>query len=148
MYNKRLKTKWMRKTSLKEDIDPLVMDEILSYDEWVIDEDETNPDDVAREDDCDGEASVARSSSQELVRGGGKGREKGRLRGNSQGQKRKRLDKGKGKMHLIDEDEELYGDDTDFDFDLDKDEDEGNVGGYDPYFRPLDSDDSIFQSSI
>ncbi|VFQ86362.1 unnamed protein product [Cuscuta campestris] len=36
MQNKRLKSKWMKKASLKVEEDPLAMDEIPSDDEWVV----------------------------------------------------------------------------------------------------------------
>ena len=46
MYNRKLKQKFLRKTNLKEDEDPLVAENVMSDDEWIADPNDDNEDDI------------------------------------------------------------------------------------------------------
>ncbi|KAL6495776.1 hypothetical protein OROGR_030339 [Orobanche gracilis] len=101
LYNKRLKLRWLKKASLKEDDDPLLLDYLPSDDEWIVDEDSSgatgssgltvNLDDILDDefrDDVDGnegseDADFGRDRSSRITRGRGRGR------GYVRGQKRK-----------------------------------------------------------
>ena len=58
MYNRKLKQKFLRKTNLKEDEDPLVAENVMSDDEWIADPNE----DVEGGGGASGEASASGAS--------------------------------------------------------------------------------------
>ncbi|XP_021974444.1 uncharacterized protein LOC110869504 [Helianthus annuus] len=64
MYNRRLKQKFINKTNLKDDEDPIVADEVLSDNEWIAnpsgDEDEDGMVGVGRSNEEEGESSSRR----------------------------------------------------------------------------------------
>ena len=65
MYNRKLKQKFVRKTNLKEDDDPLVVENVMSDDEWIDDPNDDNEDDirvVAGGGGASGEASASGAS--------------------------------------------------------------------------------------
>ncbi|VFQ69260.1 unnamed protein product [Cuscuta campestris] len=136
MYNKRLKSKWMKKASLKVEENPLVMDEIPSDDEWVVHEDDM----IVESDDVHGDGPEVHTqgdtASETITNPSGQGRNKGHP------SKRRRLGKRKA-LQLIDEVEEDEEDDIilrdpirdDF-FINSEEENEGNATSFDPNFKP------------
>lgn len=87
MYNKKLKTKFLRKKALKEDEDPLVIDHLPSDDEWVAGQDDDShstdasvvTDASGAMDDVTGVGEIPIPIRRERARGG-----RGRKRNNSQ----------------------------------------------------------------
>ncbi|VFQ91606.1 unnamed protein product [Cuscuta campestris] len=104
MNNKRLKSKWMKKASLKVEEDPLVMDKIPSDDEWVVHEDDM----IVESDDVHGDGPEVHTqgdtASETITNPSGQRRNKGHP------SKRRRLGKRKA-LQLIDEVEEDEEDD-------------------------------------
>ncbi|KAL6542484.1 hypothetical protein OROMI_024086 [Orobanche minor] len=157
MYNKRLKSRWLKKTSLKEDEDPLALNEIPSDDEWMVDENGSNNYGSVLTDNIGDELVEVGDGDNEHVRevneDGGRGRVGGRTRGRGIGRgrgrgrgKRKRdaLDKGK-RLQLLDEEDEIefiesddhQEDDSTVELFDDDDDGGGNTSGFDPYFPYL-----------
>ncbi|KAL6584546.1 hypothetical protein OROMI_003835 [Orobanche minor] len=103
-YNKRLKSRWL-KTSLKEDEDPLVLDEIPSDDEWMVDENGLNNYGSVLTDNIGDELVEGENGDNEHVRevneDGGRGRVGGRTRGRGIGRGRGR-GRGKRKRDALD----------------------------------------------
>ncbi|KAL6495069.1 hypothetical protein OROGR_030751 [Orobanche gracilis] len=157
MYNKRLKSRWLKKTSLKEDDDPLLLDEIPSDDEWMVDENGSNNSGSVLTDNIGDEVVEADGQDSEHVHevnvDGGRVRVGGRTRGRGRGR-----DKGK-RLQLLDEEDEIEFIESDDpqeddamvelfdDVDYDDDNGGGNISGFDPFFKQLDTDDPLLNLS-
>ncbi|KAL6564011.1 hypothetical protein OROHE_005251 [Orobanche hederae] len=155
MYNKRLTSRWLKKTYLKEDEDPLVLDEIPPGDEWMIDKNGSNNSGSILTDNIGDVDGGDNEHVREVNEDGGRGRVDGRtcdrgIGGCGRGQGREKRDiKERGynywmkssllnPMILNDAMVELFDDDGD---------DGGDTCGFDPCFKPLDTDDPILNSS-
>ncbi|KAK1427815.1 hypothetical protein QVD17_16510 [Tagetes erecta] len=126
MYNKKLKQKFLKKADLKEEDDPLLVENVMSDDEWIGDPNDTNENNIGG-----GRAGDERGGEVGDERGGRESEERGaRLcRGEVGSSSRKRKSV---QMNLIDEDDDVevleVGDDDedceDDPFDVDNDNDD------------------------
>ncbi|XP_022031007.1 uncharacterized protein LOC110931946 [Helianthus annuus] len=104
MYNRKLKQKFVKRSNLKEDEDPLLVENVMSDDEWIADPSDDDDDedaievDAANVEESDEVIRTTRGSGATKTRRGGGIIERGG--GSSSSKKRKAA------LHLIDEDDD------------------------------------------
>ena len=96
MYNRKLKQRFLKKTNLKEEDDPLVVENVMSDDEWIADPNEDNEDneDDTRDVELGGGANGEEGGETTRAEGG-------EASGSGTSRKRKRV-----QINLIDEESE------------------------------------------
>ncbi|KAM7507490.1 hypothetical protein LguiA_017943 [Lonicera macranthoides] len=154
MYKKKLKDRHLKRKALKEEQDPLVIDQIPSDDEWVADDGGNEFQEYAI--GVDSEVNEVNDEEEEVTQGSASTQQEQRgkiKRGESQLDNR---NKGK-RLQLVDEEGEwedlesgeeeddraIRYDDDSMDDPLSGGENENEE--FDEFFKPLDTDDSLFK---